>query len=329
MIPIRDTTPSKTYPVVNSLLIGFNVLVFLLQSASKAHPERFFYIYGMVPARYTVPEIADYFPISRQLFSLVSFMFLHGGFWHLLGNMWTLYIFGDNVEDRLGHVRYLVFYLVCGVVSGLVHFLSNVYSNVPIVGASGAIAGVMGAYFLLYPTSRILTLIPILIFPLFVEIPAFVFLGLWFLLQFLSATGGGTATGIAWWAHIGGFLCGMALLQVFRTVPKTGITERLKPITERKSSPRLQVIRPVGRPDDLNLYGTLRVTPREAAYGARKLVNIPWGFHDRMFQVRVPPGIQEGTNLRLAGIGKRDPEGARGDVVLRVHFSEEAPSGSS
>ena len=130
-----------------------------------------------MPARYTVPEISGYFSIGQQVFSFVSFMFIHGGFWHLLGNMWSLYILGDNVEDRLGPLRYLAFYLLCGITSGLTHIIINHHSQLPTIGASGAIAGVMGAYFILYPKSKILTLIPIFIIPYFVEIPAFFFNG--------------------------------------------------------------------------------------------------------------------------------------------------------
>ena len=141
-----------------------------------------------MPARYTIPHISDYFTHGQQLFSFFSYMFLHGGFWHLLGNMWTLYIFGDNVEDHLGSVRYLAFYLLCGIASAVSHFMLNAASNVPTIGASGAIAGVMGAYFILHPGARILTLVPIVFIPLFFEIPAFIFLGIWFLIQFISAT---------------------------------------------------------------------------------------------------------------------------------------------
>ena len=162
MIPIRDTIPTKNFPVVNLTLIAMNVAIFLLQISQGPELCRFIYFYGLVPARYSVPQIASYFSPGQQLFSLVSFMFLHGGFWHLLGNMWSLYIFGDNVEDRLGHLRYIIFYLLCGMASGISHLLLNLNSNVPTIGASGAIAGIMGAYFILHPFSKILTLIPII-----------------------------------------------------------------------------------------------------------------------------------------------------------------------
>jgi len=319
MIPIRDTHPPQNRPVVNNLLIAANVLVFLIQLSQGSESRLFVYVYGLVPARYSVPQIAEYFSFWQQAFSFLSFMFLHGGFLHLLGNMWSLYIFGDNVEDRLGPVRYLAFYLLCGLASGLSHLLLNLGSNVPTIGASGAIAGVMGAYFLIQPNARILTLVPVLFIPLFIEIPAFVFLGVWFLLQFLSAAGSSGATsGIAWWAHIGGFVFGMIFLKVFQQVPLTGLTRKMQPMTRRKTTHRLQVIHPAGPGDDPHLYGTLRITPYEAASGARKLVNIPWGFHKRLFQVAVPPGVQEGTKLRLEGLGKNLPGGRRGDLFLKV-----------
>ncbi len=178
MIPLRDTTRSRNYPAVNTALIAANGLLFLVQLAQGPQQDAFIYTYGLVPARYSVPHVAAYFTSFQQALALLSFMFLHGGFWHLLGNMWSLYIFGDNVEDRLGPFRYLLFYLLCGWASGLFHLFLNWQSPVPTIGASGAIAGVMGAYLLLYPRSKILTLIPIFFIPYFIEIPAFFFLGL-------------------------------------------------------------------------------------------------------------------------------------------------------
>ena len=146
-------------------------------------------------------------------------MYLHGGFFHFLANMWTMWIFADNIEDVMGPIRFLVFYTFCGLAALGVHMFFNPHSPVPVVGASGAIAGVMGAYFLLYPHSKVLTLIPIFIFPLIVEVPAVVFLGIWFLVQFTSGVSSLSAQagqGIAWWAHAGGFVAGMALLWLFR-----------------------------------------------------------------------------------------------------------------
>ena len=136
MIPIRDTTPTQNAPIVNSTIIGFNIVIFVLQIAQGPGLNQFNYIYGLVPARYTVPQITAYFTSGQQLLSFFSFMFLHGNFWHLLGYMWSLYIFGDNVEDHLGHLRYIVFYLLCGLASGVSHLLLNMNSNLPTIGAS-------------------------------------------------------------------------------------------------------------------------------------------------------------------------------------------------
>jgi membrane associated rhomboid family serine protease len=319
MIPLRDTTPTRNYPVVNTAIIGINVVVFFIQFLQGTEINQFIYIYGLVPARYSLPQIAEYFSTGQQVFSLVSFMFLHGGFWHILGNMWSLYIFGDNVEDRLGPIRYALFYLLCGITSGLSHLILNLNSNLPTIGASGAIAGVMGAYFILHPRSKILTLIPIFFIPLFINIPAFVFLGLWFLLQFINAAGShGAVSGIAWWAHIGGFIFGMLFLKLFSILPDRGVSKRLRRFTAKKKTPRLQVIRPVGSGDDRHLYGLIEITSYEAAKGTRKLVNIPLGFKKRMFNVKVPAGSQEGNVLRLKGLGQRSGSGETGDLYLKV-----------
>ncbi|MCP5053816.1 MAG: rhomboid family intramembrane serine protease, partial [bacterium] len=247
MIPIRDTIPSLNYPVVNTSIIGINVVIFLLQLMQGGDMDRFIFLYGLVPARYSIPHVSSYFNTGQQLLSLVSFMFLHGGFIHLLGNMWSLYIFGDNVEDRLGHLRYLLFYLLCGFASGLSHLVLNLQSNVPTIGASGAIAGVMGAYFILHPNAKILTLIPIIFIPWFIEIPAYFFLGFWFILQFINAAGSQGATGgIAWWAHIGGFIFGILFLKLFLVLPGAGVTDKVRHLTAKKKTPKLQVIRPIG-----------------------------------------------------------------------------------
>jgi membrane associated rhomboid family serine protease len=319
MIPIRDTIPSKNYPVVNNTIIGINVVLYLFEMAQGVNLDRFVYIYGLVPARYSIPQIASYFTTGQQALSLLSFMFLHGGFWHLLGNMWFLYIFGDNVEDRLGPFRYLSFYLLCGITSGLTHLLFNLHSNVPTIGASGAIAGVMGAYLILHPHSKILTLIPIIFIPWFVEIPAYFFLGLWFVLQFLNAAGShGNIMGIAWWAHIGGFIFGILFLKIFLALPETGTRDKLRRITAKRRTHRLQVVRPGGLGKDPHLYGTIDVTSFEALVGTQKLINIPKGFQKRIVKVIVPPGVKEGSKLRLKGLGKTASDGQRGDLYLKV-----------
>jgi membrane associated rhomboid family serine protease len=321
MIPLRDAVQSRNYPVVNTILIGLNVLIFLVEKAQGPELQRFIVTYGLVPARYSMPEISAYFSVGQQILSFFSFMFLHGGFWHLLGNMWTLYIFGDNVEDRLGPFRYILFYLLCGWASGLFHLFLNWQSPIPTIGASGAIAGVMGAYFLLHPRARILALIPIFFIPFFTEIPAFVFLGIWFIIQFLSAAGShGQTGGIAWWAHVGGFISGMILLKAFLKLPNMGMTKQVRSATAKKRSPRIRVIPPQKENGDPHLYGTVDITPIEASLGTRKLVNLPWGFGKRLIRVTVPPGVKEGTVLRLGGLGKPTADGKRGDFLLKIRI---------
>jgi len=201
--------------VVNYGLIVLNVTAFLYQLALGDRHIDFVYAHGLIPFRFLQMAFRD----PGELLTPLTAMFLHGGWGHLLGNMLYLYIFGNNVEDMLGRGRYLLFYLMCGVISFFVQVVFQSSSMVPNVGASGAIAGVLGAYFLLFPRARILTLVPLFFFFPLVEIPAFFFLGVWFLIQFLSGTAsiGRTSAlmgGVAWWAHIGGFLAGMLLLKL-------------------------------------------------------------------------------------------------------------------
>ena len=221
MIPIRDTIPSKNIPVGTYMLILANSVVFVFElMIPEPMLEVFFYYFGIVPARYSHPEwasgvglpIDDYWPF-------VTSMFLHGGWLHIIGNMWTLWIFGDNVEDRMGTTRYLVFYFICGLAAGLVHFFTNANSTIPTVGASGAIAGVLGAYFLLFPKSRIIVLLPLFFLPLFIEVPAVTYLGFWVLSQIFSGTLSlalpEDVGGVAFWAHVGGFIAGAVLHWLF------------------------------------------------------------------------------------------------------------------
>ncbi|MCP4117632.1 MAG: rhomboid family intramembrane serine protease [Desulfobacteraceae bacterium] len=318
MIPIRDTTPSRTVPVVTYAIMGVNTLVFLVQMGLAPDAANLFvYRYGLVPAKYTVPEVSAWFPLSNLVFSTGSYMFLHGGFWHFIGNMWFLYIFGDNVEDHLGSPRFLGFYFLSGFASALLHFMINPVSTVPTVGASGAIAGVMGAYLILYPRSKILTLIPIIFIPWFVEIPAFLFLGFWFMMQFFNAAGNGSSA-IAWWAHVGGFVAGIVMVKLSPRLPQSGAGIKLKKMTARKGTPKLQVIhaRPVGHTPDLT--GKIEISSLEALTGTRKIVNIPWGFYKRLYRVKVPSGVRQGTRLRLAGMGRGPSSENRGDMYLSV-----------
>jgi membrane associated rhomboid family serine protease len=221
MIPVRDTIPSRYAPVVTWALIGTNAVVFLFElSLGPAGLERFFYLFGMVPARYSHPGWASAvgFPVDDYWPFLTS-TFLHGGWLHILGNMWTLWIFGDNVEDRMGGARFLVFYLLAGLAAGLTHWFTNPDSIVPAVGASGAIAGVLGAYFAMFPHSRVIVLFPVFFWPFFFELPAVTYLLFWFLSQVFGATLAGLSPeavgGVAWSAHIGGFLAGLVLHRLF------------------------------------------------------------------------------------------------------------------
>lgn len=220
MIPLKDMTPRRSLPAVTLLLIVVNVGVFIHQIAlGPSAGDLFVRTYGLVPAKIQL-ALAGRYAFSQALIPLFTCMFLHGGFLHILGNMWFLWIFGANVEDRLGSIPYLFFYLVCGIVSGVAQFAFSWGSHVPSIGASGAISGVLGAYIVFFPGSRILTLIPLFIIWFTARIPAIVFIGLWFLIQFLSgisslgATTASAAGGVAWWAHVGGFLFGTALAWV-------------------------------------------------------------------------------------------------------------------
>jgi len=209
MIPLRDIIPSRTTPVVTISLIALNIVVFLYELSLGRAVDAFTLYYGLIPAAFSWVNV-------------FTSMFLHGSFLHIAGNMLYLWIFGDNVEDRMGHGRFLVFYLLCGVAAALAQTITAPDSIVPMVGASGAIAGVMGAYFVLYPRSRIVTLIPLFFFFQVIEVPAIFFLGVWFLMQFLSGVGSLGATigrstgGIAFWAHVAGFVAGITGVALFR-----------------------------------------------------------------------------------------------------------------
>jgi hypothetical protein len=249
-------------------------------------------------------------------------MFLHGGFLHILGNMWFLYIFGDNVEDRLGHIRYLIFYVLCGVAAGLIHVFTNWDSKIPTIGASGAISGVMGAYLLLYPRAQITTFILIFFFFKLIELPAYVFLGYWLLLQLLSASlTPSHVGGIAWWAHIGGFASGVLFVKILDVIPRMGLDGGLQRYTGRRTTPRLQSVSPRSLPDEIDHYGRIEITPREAYYGTRKLIAVPQGFKKRNLVITIPPGVREGTRLRLKGLGQKDNDGDRGDLFFEVRIT--------
>ena len=208
MIPLRDINPTRSTPVVTYLLIALNVAIFAFEATlSPLQEKRFVLHYALVPALLG----------HRHFATLFTSMFLHGGFLHLLFNMWSLFIFGDNIEDRLGKLRYLLFYLVCGLGAALAQFLVDPGSRIPMIGASGAIAGVLAAYLRLFPRARVVTLIPLLIFFFVREIPALLFILIWFGLQVLSGVGSlggaGAQGGVAFFAHIGGFVAGLWLIQ--------------------------------------------------------------------------------------------------------------------
>jgi len=213
MIPIRDDQPSFSTPFINYFLIALNVLVFLLELSAGMH-SRALYSFALVP-RHTAAVISghSYDSLASAVLPIFTSMFLHGDFFHVAGNMLFLWIFGDNVEDYLGHFRYLLFYFASGFAAALLHILINFNSQVPTVGASGAIAGVMGAYFVLYPRARVLTWF----FVFIVYLPAWLVLGYWFALNFLHgalADPSSAAGGIAFWAHVGGFIAGVLMIKV-------------------------------------------------------------------------------------------------------------------
>jgi rhomboid family protein len=207
MIPLRDVIPSRTFPFITITIIVINALAWFVELGQGRDINRFLYVYGIVPGDFHAA-------------TLVTSMFLHGSWSHIIGNMLYLWIFGDNVEDRCGHARFVVFYLLCGFAAGAGQILMNTDSLIPTIGASGAIAGVMGAYFVLYPHSRVLTFVP---FPLFdvIEVPTIFLLGFWFLMQLFNAgavaaaagTGGG---GVAFAAHVVGFVAGVGGIFLFR-----------------------------------------------------------------------------------------------------------------
>ncbi|NPA49601.1 MAG: rhomboid family intramembrane serine protease [Thermodesulfobacteria bacterium] len=221
MFPIQDDAPRRGVPLATYLIIALNVAVFLVEiSLPPPVLEKVVYYFGVVPARYTNPHFESQvlFPGLKYL-AFLTCMFLHGGWVHLIGNMWTLWIFGDNVEDRMGSLRFVIFYLLCGFAASLFHIYMHPNSTVPTIGASGAISGVLGGYYVLFPLARIIVMVPVFIFPFFFEIPAVFYLAWWFFLQVFSGTlsvvQGQIVGGVAWWAHAGGFIAGLVLCRLF------------------------------------------------------------------------------------------------------------------
>ncbi len=222
MIPLKDDTPRYSTPYVNYFLLALNTVVFLCMWVGIPAPAQVLVnVFGFQPYRVTALISGSHAVNAEMAFiPVLTAMFMHASWLHLISNMWVLYIFGDNVEDHLGHFGYLVFYLLSGVAAMVMHTFFNATSRIPSVGASGAIAGVMGAYFVLFPAARVLTLVPFL-FVFFLWLPAWIVLGYWFVVQFLSgaatsiAYSSQTGGGIAFWAHVGGFVFGMAMIKAF------------------------------------------------------------------------------------------------------------------
>lgn len=246
MIPLHDNIPSRTTPIVNILVIAACAVAFVFQLQDQQDGRAdLIDRYGMIPARISHPDqpvavreirpvqiegeirLAEFErqlppPVIAPVLTMLTCIFLHGGWMHFLGNMWFLWIFGDNVEDRFGHIGYLLFYVGCGGAASVAHFASMPDSSMPTIGASGAIAGVMGAYMVLYPRASVVSLVPILYILRIVVLPAPIFLGIWFLMQLLQGMSA-HASGVAWWAHIGGFVIGAVVATLL------GRTHTLRP----------------------------------------------------------------------------------------------------
>ncbi len=217
MIPIRDRNQSGTFPFVTVGIILANVLVFLIELSLGAQLDSFLFQFGVVPIKVAYSSDIPDATFVNTYFPFLSYMFLHGGFLHLIGNMWYLWIFGDNIEDRLGRIRFILFYFICGVGAASVHVYFNSQSGIPCVGASGAIAGVLGAYMVTFPRARVQVIIPLFIIWQIIELPAIFVLGFWFLIQFFSSVAAISSAhggGVAWWAHIGGFVLGIILIKI-------------------------------------------------------------------------------------------------------------------
>jgi len=224
MLPIRDINPSRTTPWVNYALIVVNIGFFVWELSLGVNLGGTFERIGFIPSRFWITG----FWVPDGISMLVS-MFLHGGFLHLGSNMLYLWIFGDNIEDRMGHGKYFVFYLACGVAATFAHAVTNSSSTVPAVGASGSIAGVLGAYLVLFPHAKVTTFIPIGFFLILRELPALIVLGLWFVFQLftgVASLGGPEAGGVAWFAHIGGFVAGLLLVSTFTMTGPKASAER-------------------------------------------------------------------------------------------------------
>jgi membrane associated rhomboid family serine protease len=235
MFPIRDSNPSGTFPYVTIIIIAANVLVWFYELALGQRVDRFITEYGLTPIRFVYFHRFAGGLTDNALVPLITSIFMHGGWMHIIGNMWFLWIFGDNIEDRLGHFRYLIFYFLCGIGAALIHVLSDPTSRIPTIGASGAISGVLGAYLVSFPHAKVHTLLILFVIIKFVELPAFLFLIFWFVFQFIQGAaqlaGGQDMGGTAYWAHMGGFVVGIVLLRI---MPKNPDRRRLSWADERR-----------------------------------------------------------------------------------------------
>jgi membrane associated rhomboid family serine protease len=233
MIPIRDSIPCHTKPIVCWAIMAVCITVFLYMQFLPVQSQRYLtYLYGMLPIRYSNVQwgIGFGLPFDYGL-SFITSLFLHGGWFHLILNMWFIWIFADNIEDRMGHGLFLCFYLLCGLIATITQWYFDPKLMTPVVGASGAIAGVLGAYFFLYPYARVVIWIPVLLLPIFVEIPAIAFLGFWVIIQLHEATTSVVfadgAADVAWWAHLGGFIAGAVLYPLFLIKEQPTETEEI------------------------------------------------------------------------------------------------------
>lgn len=227
MIPLRDNVPRSTWPWVTAAIIAVNCAVFFQEvSAGPLRLNSMIQSYALVPARTTAFLAGHHVTPAAALLPFFTSMFLHGGWMHLIGNMWFLWIFGDNVEDRVGHFRYLWLYILCGLAGAVTSYYFSLNSTVPMLGASGAIAGIMGAYLVSFPRARVLTLVPVFFFLTTIEIPAYLMLLYWLLLQFASGVlslGIQEQGGVAWFAHVGGFVAGIPLMLLLRPPRRTRV----------------------------------------------------------------------------------------------------------
>lgn len=219
MFPIKDSIKGKSIPIIIWTLIFINTIFFLREILmSERSLELFIYENAVIPLKFSQSISGNYHLNIKDFLNFFTCMFLHGGWVHIIGNLWTLWIFGDNVEDKLGKLNFVVFYLLSGIFASLMHVITNPFSEIPIIGASGAIAGVMGAYFYFFPRAKILIMVPILFFPIFFEAPAVIFLAFWFIQQIfsgaLSLALPNSTGAIAWWAHIGGFIFGYVYAKI-------------------------------------------------------------------------------------------------------------------